>query len=96
NSTWVVFEANRETVVQFVVNARLNQQNLDPDALQSIWLAQAPTVNWWQPAELQRETYFTGKTENRNLALVYNDVMQKGYLLVKAIETPNDKTKNSF
>lgn len=96
NTAWLMFEGEREPVVQFVVNARLKQQNFDQTALESIWLANRPSVAWWQPAELQRETYFLGKTENRSLFLVYNETMQKGYLLVKTINSPNDKTKNSF
>lgn len=96
HTSWLMFEASREPVVQFVLNARLNQQNLEANALQSIWLANPPAVAWWQPAELKRETYFVGKTEKRDMSLIYNDTMQKGYLLVKTLETTNDKTKNSF
>ena len=96
NTAWLVFEAGRDSVVQFVRNARLNQENLNQSALQSVWLANPPSVNWWQPAELKRETYFSGKTENRTLSLIYNEELQKGYLLVKTVETANDKTKNSF
>ncbi len=96
NTAWLMFEAAREPVVQFVVNARLKQENLDQVNLQALWLTDAPKLAWWQPAELKRETYFLGKTENRTLALMYNEAMQKGYLLVKTTETASDKTKNSF
>lgn len=94
--SWLVFEAAREPVAQFVINARLKQQALDQATLQAMWLANIPTVDWWQPAELKRETYFSGKTENRTVALIYNEALQKGYLLVKTIETASNKTKNSF
>ena len=96
NTSWLVFEASREPVAQFVVNARLSQQALDQATLQSVWLSNPPSVNWWQPAELKRETYFAGNTENRTVSLVYNETMQKGYLLIKTVEAANDKTKNSF
>lgn len=96
HTSWLMFEASREPVVQFVMNARLTQQPLDQAVLQATWLANPPSVNWWQPAELKRETYFSGKAENRSLALIYNEELQKGYLLVKTTETANDKTKNSF
>ncbi|WP_298608081.1 hypothetical protein [uncultured Thiothrix sp.] len=96
NTSWLMFEASREPVAQFVLNARLQQVNLDQTALQAIWLNNPPPMDWWQPVELKRETYFSGKTENRILSLVYNEEQQKGYLIVKAIETVNDKTKNSF
>ncbi len=96
HTSWLVFEANRESVAQFVMSARLQQANLDQTALQSIWLSNPPPVSWWQPAELKRETYFSGKTENRTLTLIYNEEQQKGYLMVKSTETANDKTKNSF
>lgn len=96
NTAWLSFETDREPVVQFVVSARLNQVNLDQNALQTIWLGNALPVDWWQPAALKRETYFEGKTENRTVALMYNDELQKGYLLIKTTEKPNDKSKNSF
>ncbi|TXH69794.1 MAG: hypothetical protein E6Q83_08110 [Thiothrix sp.] len=96
NTNWFMFEASREPVAQFIRSARLPQINLDQAALQSVWLDKIPPVNWWQPAELKRETYFSGKTENRRLSLIYNEEQQKGYLLIDSIETAKDKTKNSF
>lgn len=96
STSWLMFEASREPVAQFVLNARLQQVNLDQTALQAVWLNNPPPINWWQPAELKRETYFSGKTENRTLSLIYNEEQQKGYLVVKNTETVNDKTKNSF
>lgn len=96
NTSWLVFEASRDPVAQFVMNARLQQINLDQAALQSVWLDNPPPVDWWQPAELQRETYFVGKTASRTLSLLYNEEQHKGYLVVKLVETAKDKSKNSF
>lgn len=96
STSWLVFEAVREPVAQFVINARLKQQTLDQANLQAIWLTNSPVIDWWQPAELKRETYFSGTTENRSLALIYNEALQKGYLLIKTTETANNKTKHSF
>lgn len=96
STAWLMFEATREPVVQFVINARLKQETLDPASLQTLWLTAAPKLAWWQPAELKRETYFSGKTEKRSLALMYNETLQKGYLLVKTTETAKSKPKNSF
>lgn len=96
NTTWLRFEAAREPVVQFVVNSRLNQLPLDQAALQNVWLMQPPPADWWKPSDLKRETYFSGKAENRSIALIYNEELQQGYLLVKTVEKPTDKNKSSF
>lgn len=96
NTSWLVFDASRDPVAQFVMNARLQQINLDQAALQSVWLDNPPPVDWWQPAKLQRETYFVGKTASRTLSLIYNEEQHKGYLVVKLVETAKDKSKNSF
>jgi hypothetical protein len=44
-----------------------------------------PPVDWWKPQELTRQSYFTGKTGEQVLNLIYNAELQQGYLL---IDTP--------
>ena len=83
STAWFAFTAPGDAVGRFVVRSRLNQQDLTPEIMQQVFLAQTPPVDWWQPASLQRRSWFSGKSEGQELALVYNAEMQRGFLLVR-------------
>lgn len=86
---WFVFALPREPVAQFVVDARLQQQALSAESMQQVFMAVVPPVEWWQPASLGRETWFSGKSgTGQDLALVYNADKQQGFLLVKTTTPP--------
>ena len=91
NSTsWFSFKTSRQAMTHFIRSHHLQQQALTPEILQQTFMAQTTPATWWQPASLQRQTYFKEETSERQLYLVYNEELQKGYLLVKTLE----KTKS--
>lgn len=86
NSTsWFGFKTSRQAVTRFILSNQLQQHELTPDILQQVFMQQSPAA-WWQPAILQRQTYFKGLSDQRELYLIYNEERQQGYMLVKTQE----------
>lgn len=89
-TAWFKFTIERTPVEQFIRSLRLKQEDLTSEVMQQRFLAQKPPVEWWQPAELTRQTYFTGVSAGQELNLIYNADLKQGYLL---IHTPNAAPK---
>ena len=89
-TAWFTFSVAREPVTSFILKNRLQQQDLTPERLQSLFLMQTPPVAWWQPASLQRETCFVGAEEGRQLSLIYHAEQQRGFLVVRTQQKTND------
>ncbi len=85
-TAWFGFKMPRKPVESFINRNHLQQLPLTPELLQRAFMNQNPPAQWWQPAALQRETYFKGSDANRELGLIYNADLEQGYLLVITTE----------
>jgi hypothetical protein len=83
-TSWFMFNLERQPVEKFIHQNRLQQQDLTPETLQQIFLQNSPPAPWWQPASLERQTCFIGMDDGRELDLIYNAERQEGFLVVKA------------
>ena len=86
-TAWFKFNIERKPVEQFIRVLRLKQEDLTPEVMQQRFLAHKPPVEWWQPDELKRQTYFTGQSAGQELKLIYNAELQQGYLLTHTQST---------
>ena len=82
-TSWFAFGVERKPVESFIHQNNLQQKPLTAEVLQDSFFAKNPPANWWQPASLGRETYFTGMDDERNLALIYNAELQRAFLVVR-------------
>lgn len=89
-TAWFAFSVAREPVTHFIRKNHLQQQDLTPERLHSLFLTQSPPVAWWQPASLQRETCFVGTQEGRQLSLIYHAEQQRGFLVVRTQQKINN------
>lgn len=85
-TAWFAFGIARPPVEHFIRQYGLQQQPLTPEVLQETFASKAPPANWWQPASLGRETYFTGSDDERNLALIYNAELQRAFLVTRTLK----------
>lgn len=90
NTSWFGFRMERQPVENFIRQHKLRQKILTPEQMQAVFLAQIPPVTWWQPAALQRQTYFEAKDKNQHLGLIYNAEQQQGFLVVRTYKKTND------
>lgn len=90
STAWFAFHVAREPVQTFIFRHHLQQRDLTPELLQKIFLQNSPPVDWWQPALLQRQTYFSGSDEGQELGLVYDAESQRGFLIVKTYQKVHD------
>lgn len=88
NTRWYHFVTNRKPVQQFIKRMRLEQLNLNDTVMQQSFMAIIPPVDWWKPASLQRESYFTGKDGGSVIKLIYNAETETGYLLIESAMQP--------
>jgi len=89
-TTWFYFAMPRKGVEQFIIQHRLQQRPLSDTVLQQQWLANKPPVDWWQPARLKRETYFSGNDGRNNVTLIYNATEQQGFMQIQTQPTPRN------
>ena len=82
STAWLEFATERAGVERFIANNHLKQQELNPTILQDFFTTANPPAPWWQPATLQRQTYFSSNEQGRQLGLIYNAELQRGYLIV--------------
>lgn len=80
-NSYFTFETGSEAVTSFIRLKRLQQRELTDEVMQQLFVN--PKINWWQPAGLQRETYFSGEDKGILLYLIYNAQLQRGFLLVQ-------------
>lgn len=90
STEWFTFHVSRKPVEAFIYNHRLQQSELTPSLLQEIFLQNPPPVDWWQPSSLERQTYFRGSDEGRELGLIYNAELQHGFLIIKTRHKTHD------
>ncbi len=88
STRWYQFVTKRKPVQRFIVRMRLKQLDLDKTILKQEFMVPPPPVDWWQPASLQRQTYFTGQDGRSTIKLIYNDT-ETGYLLIESKHQPN-------
>lgn len=90
STEWFTFEVARKPMETFIYRHHLQQRELTPTLLQNVFLQNIPPVDWWQPASLQRETYFNGTDEGQELSLIYNAELQRGFLIVNTHQKTHD------
>lgn len=88
NTSWFMFRTERAAVEYFIRQNALTQQDLSADILQSTFMVQQPPAPWWQPAALERETYFNSVDNAREVSLIYHAELKKGFLIVRAYQKP--------
>ncbi len=82
---WFRFSMPAHPVANFIGRNQLQQLELTSDVLQQVFLVDAPSVDWWQPDSLGRETYFKGNDGKSDVALIYNAEQEQGFMLVKIL-----------
>lgn len=87
-TSWFMFKVERQPVESFIRQNRLQQQALTPETLHRVFLQNSPPTAWWQPAALERQTYFIGMDDGRELDLIYHAERHEGFLIVKANQKP--------
>jgi hypothetical protein len=90
NTSWFTFKVERAPVENFIHQHQLKQQNLTPETLQGLFMAQNPPAPWWQPAKLERQTCFIGTDEARELGLIYNADQKIGFLITRALQKTSE------
>lgn len=83
STRWYRFVTNRIPVERFIKRMHLEQLSLDETILQQEFMATMPPIGWWQPAALQRKSYFRGRDGLNIIKLIYNAESNTGYLLVE-------------
>lgn len=84
STAWFAFRTAPERVIQFIHLHRLQQRPLSTAVLEHTFALNDPPAPWWQPQALQRETYFVGTAEGKQLALIYHAELQQGYLVARS------------
>lgn len=87
---WFAFSVARKPMEAFIYRNHLQQRELTSALLHNIFLQDPPPVDWWQPASLQRQTYFSGMEEGQELGLVYDAELQRGFLIVRSRQKSHD------
>ncbi|EIJ34916.1 hypothetical protein [Thiothrix nivea] len=82
-TSWFTFTVDRQPVEHFIRANRMRQQDLTPEILQRVFVAQTPSADWWQPASLERQTCFISTDEGQELGLIYDAEQQKGFLVAR-------------
>lgn len=85
STRWYQFVTNRKPVERFIGRMRLEQSDLDETLLQQEFMTLVPPVDWWEPASLQRQSYFAGKDGRNTIKLIYNAETETGYLLIESM-----------
>lgn len=84
STRWYQFVTHRKPVERFIGRMRLEQLDLDETLLQQEFMHLVPPVDWWNPASLQRQSYFAGKDGRNTIKLIYNAETETGYLLIES------------
>lgn len=89
-TAWFEFSTDRQGVERFIVTNHLKQQELTSAIMQDFFTNAKPPAEWWQPTSLQRQTYFSGTEQGREVGLIYNAETQKGFLIVYTRKKPSN------
>lgn len=82
--SWMTFKVDPKTVSRFIHMRGLQQKDLNQDVLNDVFSQGKVPADWWDPAELTRETWFSGTDSGRDIGLIYNAQWQKGYLVARS------------
>ncbi|MGB3916049.1 MAG: hypothetical protein WBL07_01305 [Thiothrix litoralis] len=88
NNSWFTFKADAPPVKNFILQNRLKQQDLTPETLQKVFMAQTPAIPWWQPAALERQTCFIGTDEGQEIGLIYHAELRTGFIVIRTRTKP--------
>lgn len=86
-TSWMTFKVDPKTVSRFIRMRGLEQKGLNEEVLNSMFSIGKVPAEWWNPAELTRETWFSGADGGRDIGLIYNAELQKGYLVASSVAT---------
>lgn len=81
---WFSFSVGRGPVEKYILTTKLKQKTLTPDILKNTFYVDNPPATWWHPEAIQQETYFSGKDQDRYLALLYNPETKRGVLVTNS------------
>lgn len=87
--SWMTFKVDAQTVSRYIHRQGLSQDPLDQRVLTEIFHDGTVPAEWWMPAELNRETWFSGIDAGRQIGLIYDAERQKGYLVARTLEASN-------
>ncbi|CAA6822434.1 MAG: Unknown protein [uncultured Thiotrichaceae bacterium] len=79
-SMYFSYSTDPDTVRGFIKKKGLEQQALTDEVMQEIFVKSS--VSWWQPAALNRETWFSGNDGAAELNLIYNAENKRGVLVI--------------
>ncbi len=88
STSWFVFQVKRNAVERFIGAKKLAQLELTDEILSTIFYANNPPREWWQPKALTRSSYFQGVDQGRKLALIYNAETKQGALVTTIEQKP--------
>ena len=88
DTSWFTFKSDETPVKNFIIQNQLKQQDLTPENLNGLFMAQNSPVSWWQPASLERQTCFIGTDENRILGLIYHAELKTGFIIIRTQQKP--------
>ena len=81
---WFRFRIARQPVEAFIVGQKLEQRDMDAFVLQQQFMEKVPPVDWWQPAALDRKSYFFLDRGGMETRLLYQAEQEICYLLLKS------------
>lgn len=81
--SWITFSVDAKTVSRYIYRNQLQQRPLNADILKAVFYEQEVPADWWQPASLTRETWFTGTAQGHEIGLIYNAEMAQGFLVAR-------------
>ena len=91
STSWFVFQVKRNAVERFIATKKLEQLELTDDILNTLFHANSPPREWWQPKALTRSSYFQGVDQGRRLAMIYNADTKQGALVTTIEQKPVEK-----
>ncbi|MGV6858482.1 MAG: hypothetical protein ACWA5X_05860 [bacterium] len=83
--SWMAFKVDPQTVSRFIHRRGLQQKDLDAGVLSRQFSLDGLSADWWQPASLTRQTWFSGVDSGRDIGLIYNAELQQGFLVARSI-----------
>lgn len=82
SKSWFSFSVDRKAVERYILGKKLEQKEIKPTILNTIFNAENPPASWWQPRAINQKTFFTGQDQGRRVSLIYNPKTKRGILTV--------------
>ena len=76
------FSTQPDAVRAFIREKHLKQLPLSQKVMQRTFSDK--NISWWQPEALERETWFNGQDQGKELSLIYNAQTKRGVLVIES------------